>query len=51
MMWLPAVVAMQVFLDAVKFNHDPTSASADALNIRRNATSILPRRRTRRCFR
>jgi hypothetical protein len=32
---------MQVFLEAIKFNHDPTSASADALNIRRNATDFV----------
>jgi hypothetical protein len=29
---------MGVVLDAIKFNHDPNSATADALNIRRNAT-------------
>lgn len=30
---------MSVILEAIKFNFDPTSASNDAINIRRNATS------------
>lgn len=29
---------MQVSLDAIKFNHDPLSATVDAINIRRNET-------------
>lgn len=29
---------MPVFLEAVKFNHDPESATSDALNIRKNET-------------
>jgi hypothetical protein len=32
---------MTISLLAVKFNHDPTSATADALNIRRNARRIV----------
>ncbi|HEX6508011.1 MAG TPA: hypothetical protein VF221_10295 [Chloroflexota bacterium] len=32
---------MQVFLDAISFNHDPLSASADALNIRRNTGQFV----------
>src|SRR5436190_19742769 len=32
---------MQVFLEAIKFNHDPTSASCDAINIRRNETEFV----------
>jgi hypothetical protein len=28
-------------LEAIKFNHDPTSASVDALNIRRDATTFV----------
>jgi hypothetical protein len=30
---------MSVQLEAIKFNHDPTSATTDALNIRRNANA------------
>jgi hypothetical protein len=30
-----------VVLDAVKFNHDPNSSSADAINLRRNATQFI----------
>jgi hypothetical protein len=32
---------MSVVLDAIKFNHDPGSVSADALNIRRNANQTV----------
>jgi len=32
---------MSVVLEAIKFNHDPTSATSDALNIRRNATQFV----------
>lgn len=32
---------MQVSLEAIKFNHDPHSATADALNIRRNETETV----------
>ena len=32
---------MSVALLAIKFNHDPTSASRDALNIRKNASEIV----------
>ena len=28
-------------MEAIKFNHDPNSASADALNIRKNATQFV----------
>lgn len=36
--------AMKLLLDAIQFNHDPTSAARDALTIRRDATRevILP---------
>jgi hypothetical protein len=33
---------MGIRLEAIKFNHDATSASADALNIRRNAAQDVP---------
>jgi len=33
---------MSLSLEAIKFNHDPSGASADALNIRRNATETVP---------
>ncbi len=29
---------MNILLEAIKFNHDPTAATADGLNLRRNAT-------------
>lgn len=32
---------MAIQLLAIKFNHDPNSASADALNLRRNATAFV----------
>ncbi len=32
---------MSVRLEAIQFNHDPTSATSDALNIRRNATEFV----------
>ncbi len=32
---------MNVLLDAIKFNHDPTSATFDALNLRRNAKQLV----------
>ncbi len=32
---------MSVVLDAIKFNHDPNSATADALNIRKYATEFV----------
>jgi len=32
---------MSVTLEAIKFNHDPNSATADALNIRKNATQFV----------
>lgn len=32
---------MSVTLEAIKFNHDPYSASADAINIRKNATQFI----------
>ena len=32
---------MQVSLEAIKFNHDPDSATEDALNIRRNETETV----------
>jgi hypothetical protein len=32
---------MSVVLDAVKFNHDPGAISADAINLRRNATQVV----------
>lgn len=32
---------MSVVLEAIKFNHDPNSVTADALNIRRNATQFV----------
>jgi hypothetical protein len=32
------VYPMQVFLEAIKFNHDQSSATGDAFNIRRNDT-------------
>lgn len=32
---------MQVSLEAIKFNHDPDSATADAFNIRRNETETV----------
>jgi hypothetical protein len=32
---------MQVSLEAIKFNHDPDSATSDALNIRRNETDAV----------
>ncbi|HSE31099.1 MAG TPA: hypothetical protein VLA93_05950 [Pyrinomonadaceae bacterium] len=32
---------MLVVLNAIKFNHDPTSATCDALNIRKNATEDI----------
>lgn len=32
---------MQVVLEAIKFNHDPNSATADAFNIRRNETEVV----------
>jgi hypothetical protein len=32
---------MSVRLEAIKFNHDPGSATADALNLRRNATDFV----------
>lgn len=33
---------MSVSLEAIKFNHDPSAGSVDALNIRRNATQTVP---------
>lgn len=33
---------MNVFLEAIKFNHDPASATADALNIRKNDNEAAP---------
>src|SRR6266545_1096863 len=33
---------MSVQLEAIKFNHNPNSATGDALNIRRNASSFVP---------
>jgi hypothetical protein len=32
---------MDVVLEAIKFNHDPSSASTNALNIRKNATQFV----------
>lgn len=32
---------MRVFLEAIKFNHDPNSVAADALNIRKNETQLM----------
>ncbi|MFL6233641.1 MAG: hypothetical protein ACJ76N_10950 [Thermoanaerobaculia bacterium] len=32
---------MSVRLEAIKFNHDPSSATSDAFNIRRNATQFV----------
>ncbi len=32
---------MQVFLESIQFNHDSTSANADAFNIRRNETEVV----------
>ena len=32
---------MSVRLEAIKFNHDPGAATADALTIRRNATQTV----------
>ncbi|MBI1926538.1 hypothetical protein HYR99_20130 [Candidatus Poribacteria bacterium] len=32
---------MSVVLEAIKLNHDPTSATTDALNIRRNASQFV----------
>jgi hypothetical protein len=32
---------MQVFLEAIKFNHDPKFATNDAFNIRRNETEVV----------
>ena len=32
---------MSVRLEAIKFNHDPGSATADALTLRRNATQTV----------
>lgn len=32
---------MQVLLEAIKFNHDPDSATCDAFNIRRNETEFV----------
>lgn len=32
---------MSVFLESIKFNHDPTSANADALSIRKNASDFV----------
>ena len=32
---------MRFFLEAIKLNHDPTSAGTDALNIRRNGTQFV----------
>src|SRR5262245_46682698 len=33
--------AMSVRLEAIQFNHDPTSATADGINLRRNATQLV----------
>src|SRR5216684_3808552 len=33
---------MNVILEAIKFNHDRTSATSDAFNIRRNETEYVP---------
>ena len=33
---------MNVFIEAIKFNHDPASATADALNIRKNDDDASP---------
>jgi hypothetical protein len=33
---------MAITLEAIKFNHDSSSASNDALNLRRNATDFVP---------
>ena len=33
---------MKVFLEAIKFNHDPASATMDALNIRKNDSELVP---------
>ena len=32
---------MQVFLEAIKFNHEPSSATADAFNIRKNESEVV----------
>lgn len=32
---------MSITLEAIKFNHDPNSATTDALNIRKNATQFI----------
>ena len=32
---------MQVVIEAIKFNHDPNSATTDAFNIRRNETEVV----------
>ena len=33
---------MAVSLDSIKFNHDPSTAATNALNIRKNATETIP---------
>jgi hypothetical protein len=33
---------MKVLIEAIKFNHDPLMASADAINIRKNETETVP---------
>lgn len=32
---------MSLYLESIKFNHDPTSAGTDALNIRKNASQMI----------
>src|SRR2546429_2901605 len=39
---------MNVILEAIKFNHDPNSATNDAFNIRRNETDPVDRPEWRR---
>jgi hypothetical protein len=33
---------MAVALESIKFNHDPSTAATNALNIRKNATEAIP---------
>ena len=32
---------MNIFLDAIKFNHDPTTVHNNAINIRKNASEFI----------
>lgn len=40
---------MQVFVEAIKFNHDPLSATVDAINIRQNDSESTPNPEWQRC--